>query len=347
MSNGSLLAQSGANIGRMLGAGMSGLGGNIQGMLTGIGEGIGRRRLLEEAARREQGILGGSMAIRQAAQQGQLSPEMLRSWSGSMQGLGMSSEDIMKQVKELQKINAAAQKQSKTNTYIESLGPEYAALYEASGDFKTVYNQYLEDNKQDSIADLAQQLDPSLSDDLALNITSSDLMKLYESKKEEGGAKKWAKWVNENSEITDDNRGEAITVAVAAFGKDAPKKVADLEAKQLDIKAKKEGKKSVPVLITMKADAGFGGLDALGGGKTQITTKNLPVDANGNLSEDAKNWLEAHAATAMVQDTGETWETSKPSVTNNVVSGQGGEGTTLSQVAPGLVQSLVNTQMQD
>jgi len=336
----SMLAQSGQNIGQQIGAPIQAFGQGIGGMLT-------RRREAQKEQEREKGILGGSMAVRQAAQQGQLSPEMLRSYGGSMQGLGMSSENIMKQVKELQEINAAAQQKSKKNDYIESLGPEYAALYEASGDFKTVYNQYLEDNKQDSIAALAQQLDPSLSDDLALNMTSSDLVKLYESKKEEGGAQKWAKWVNENRQITDDNRAEAITAATAAFGKDAPKKVADLEAKQLDIKAKKEGDKSVPVIITMKADAGFGGLDALGSGKTQITTKNLPVDANGNLTEDAKNWLEAHADTAMVQDTGETWKTSKPLVTTNVDSGQGGEGTTLSQVAPGLVQSLVNTQMQD
>jgi hypothetical protein len=50
MSNGSVLAQSGANIGQMLGSGMRGLGGNIEGMLTGVGEGIGRRGMEKEAA---------------------------------------------------------------------------------------------------------------------------------------------------------------------------------------------------------------------------------------------------------------------------------------------------------
>ena len=317
----------------------------------GVGQAPGfmamQKRQQEEKARREQGILGGGMAVQQAAQQGQLSPEMLRSYAGSMQGLGMSTEDLLKQIKELQETNAAVQKQGKTNKFINDLGPEYAALYEASGDFKTTYNQYLEDNQQTSIAALAKQLDPSLSDDLASNMTSSDLVDLYENQKEEGGAQKWAKWVNANPQITDDNRAEAITAATAAFGKDAPKKVADLEAKQLDIKAKKEGDKSVPVLITMKSSSAFSGLDALGGGKTQITVKNLPVDANGKLSDDSKNWLEAHADSAMVQDTGEPWKADKPSTTVNVDSGQGGGGTTLSQVAPGLVNSLVNTQMQD
>lgn len=336
----SMLAQSGTNIGQQIGAPVASLGQGVGGMLT-------KRREEQKQQERDKGVLGGSMAVQQAAQQGQLSPEMLRSYSGSMQGLGMSPEDIMKKVKELQDINAAAQQKGKTSSFIESLGPEYVALYEASGDFKTAYSQYIEDTQQDSIAALAQQLDPSLSDDLAANMTSSDLVELYENQKEEGGAQKWAKWVSKNLQITDDNRAEAITAATAAFGKDAPKKVADLEAKQLDIKAKKEGDKSVPVIITMKSSSAFGGLDALGGAKTQLTTKNLPVDANGNLTEDAKNWLEAHADTAMVQDTGETWKTSKPTVTTKVNSGQGGEGTTLSQVAPGLVESLVNTQMKD
>lgn len=96
----------------------------------------------------------------------------------------------------------------------------------------------------------------------------------------------------------------------------------------------------------MKSSSAFSGLDALGGGKTQITVKKLPVDANGKLSKDAKKWLEAHADSAMVQDTGEPWK-AEPSPTTDVDSGQGGGGTTLSQVAPGLVNSLVNTQMQD
>tara|TARA_Y100000004_G_C8927146_1_gene418129 strand:- start:426 stop:1448 length:1023 start_codon:yes stop_codon:yes gene_type:complete len=307
-----------------------------------------RQKEAEEKEKKEKGILSGNLAVQQAAQQGQLSSEMLKSYSGNMQNLGMSPEAILKQIKELQKINATAQQQGKKNDYIESLGPEYVALYEASGDFKTVYNQYIEDNKQDSIVALAQQLDPSLSDDLASNMTSSDLVNLYESKKKDKGAQKWAKWQGDNPQITDDNRQQAIEAAVTAHGKDAPKVVADLEAKQLKNRAEKEGDKSVSVLITMKSNSAFSGLDALGGGKTQITVKNLPVNDDGKLSDDAKNWLEAHAASAMVQDTGESWPVVETSTFSTPPEVQGGEGTTLSQLlSPELQKKLINTQMQD
>ena len=320
-----------------------------QQQLTQAAQGLGMTPMLmrqeKEKARREQGILGGSMAVQQAAQQGQLSTEMLRSYAGSMQGLGVAPEKILQQINELQKLNASAAQQSKTNKFIEDLGPEYTALYEASGDFKATYAKYLEDNQQDSITALAKQLDPSISDDLASNMTSSDLVDLYENQKEDKGVQKWAKWQGDNPQITDDNRQQAIMAAVAAHGKDAPKVVADLEAKQLKNRAEREGDKSVSVLITMKSTSAFSGLDALGGGKTQITVKKLPVDDNGKLSDDAKIWLEAHADSAMVQDTGESWKASTPTKTPD--SGQVGEGTTLSQVAPGLVQSLVNTQMQE
>lgn len=334
---------------QMMNQAYGGLAQGMGGLFTGVEKGLESRRIKQEKEvlkQREKGILGGSMAVQQAAQQGQLSPEMLRSYGGSMQGLGMSPEDIMTKIKELQEINAAAQQQGKTNSFIGTLGPEYAALYEASGDFKAAYSQYLEDNQQESIATLAQQFDPELSDDFVLQMTSSDLVDLYESRKENSGAQAWAKWVNENPQITDDNRAGAITAAVAAFGKDAPKKVADLEAKQLEIRAKKEGKKSVPVIITMKTTAAFSGLDQLSGGRTQITTKNLPVNPDGTLSPDAENWLEDHASSAMVQDTGQTWGAAPDTSPDNTPSGQGDESTTLGQLlSPALQEQLTNTQM--
>lgn len=49
MSIGSVLAQTGANIGGTLGSGMSGLGGAARGMLTTAGQGISRRRMEKEA----------------------------------------------------------------------------------------------------------------------------------------------------------------------------------------------------------------------------------------------------------------------------------------------------------
>lgn len=302
----------------------------------------------EEKARRDKGVLSGNMAIQQAAQAGNLTEEMLRSYAGSMQGLGVPNEDIIKTVSDLRQVNQAASKQNKSRSFVESLGSEYAAHYDAGFSVKDVHSMFLADEKQDSIVALAQQLDPSLSTDLASNMTSSDLISLYESKIEENGAQKWAKWQADNPQITDDNRQQAIEAAVAAHGKDAPKKVADLEARQLENKAKKEGDKSVPVLITMKSNSAFGEFELPGAsGKVQITVKKLPVNADGKLSDAAKTWLQAYASSAMVQDTGEPWEETPDPSDDVQDSGQGGEGTTLSQLAPSLVTGLTNTQFKE
>lgn len=303
------------------------------------------RQARKEEEERNKGILGGTLAAQQMAREGTFTPEVARDFAGSLQGLGVDPNQILERTGQLQELNTRAAQQNRTQNFVKSLGEEYEAQLAAGFSLKDIHSAYLKDAQQGSIVALAQQIDPTISAELAEQMTSKDLMELYESKKEEAGTQAWASWINDNPEINNSNRQEAITAAVAAFGAEAPKKVADLEAKQLEIRAKREGDKSVPVLITMKSNSAFSGLDALGGGKTQITVKNLPVGANGKLSDDAKNWLEAHADSAMVQDTGESWKTSTPK--KDLDSGQGGDGTTLSQVAPGLVQSLVNTQMQD
>ena len=281
---------------------------------------------------------------------------MLKSYSEDMRNLGVPVQNILTNITNLQRLDLESKERLRNErqstaakTFIDSLGEEYASLYAASGDFDSVYTQYLDNTRQSNIATLAQQLDPSISDDLASNMTSSDLVNLYESKKEDKGAQKWAKWQGTNPEINDSNRQQAIEAAVAAHGKNAPKIVADLEAQQIKNKAEKEGDKSVPVLITMKSNSAF--VDPISGGKTQLTTKSLPVDAQGKLSVDAKNWLEAHAQTAMVQDTGETWNTSTPVNVGGggTPSGQTNKTTssvTLGNLAPELITNLSNLELK-
>jgi len=334
---GGMLARSGAVTGQLMGQGLANLG-------TGIGAGLGgmlTRRREREQKLKEKGIFGGTRAVQQAAQSGQLTPEMLNSYIGSMEGLGVPYDKLLGQINSLQETNTNAKQKARTGNFISSLGEEYTTQYEAGvATPKELHTQFLKDKQQQSIADLAVSLDPSLDPQVAQQMTSSDLVSLYEDKKEEGGAAAWAEWQRDNPQINNENRQQAIDVAVRAFGKDAPKTVADLEAKQLSIRSEREGDKSVPVLITMKNTAAFGEFDALGGGKTQITVKKLPVNPDGKLSPAAEKWLEAHAESAMVQDTGEPWVKTKTSDSNSTIlggdtstpSGQGGEDSTLGQV---------------
>ena len=313
-----------------------------------IGQAPALMREQEQRQQRERGMMGGMLAAQQAAAEGRFDPETMKSYIGSMQGLGVSQADIMKTLPTLQETNQAAAQKKKSIAFVSSMGPEYVALSEAGFKINDIYTKFLEDGKQDSIISLAQQIDPSITTELASQMTSTDVVALYNTKKTEGGAQQWVEWQKTNSEITDENRASAIQAAVSAFGADAPKKVADLEAVQLNNKAKKEGETSTPVLITMKDTSAFSGIDSLGGGKQQITVKNLPIDANGRLTKEAEKWLENHAASAMVQNTGQGWKPNTVPKTNEVSTSTNepkSTSPTLNQLAPGLVKSLTDTQL--
>lgn len=302
----------------------------------------------EQRKQREKGMMGGMLAAQKAAAEGRFDPETMKAYMGSLQGLGVSQADIMKTLPALQATNQAAAQKKKSMAFVSSMGPEYVALSEAGFKINDIYTKFLEDGKQDNIISLVQQIDPSITPELASKMTSKDVVALYNTQQKEGGAQEWVEWQETNSEITDENRASAIQAAASAFGADAPKKVADLEAVLLNNKAKKTGETSTPVLITMKDTSAFSGIDSLGGSKQQITVKKLPIDANGRLTEESERWLENHAESAMVQNTGQGWKSKVVPETNEVSTSTNeskSTSPTLNQLAPGLVKSLTDTQL--
>ena len=64
-------------------------------------------RQQEQRQQREKGMMGGLLAAQQAAAEGRFDSETMKSYIGSMRGLGVSSEDIMKQLSALQTANQA------------------------------------------------------------------------------------------------------------------------------------------------------------------------------------------------------------------------------------------------
>lgn len=315
---------------------------SVQGVAykAGAAPGVIKRR--EEQERKDKGILGGTLAAQQMASQGMFTPEATHAFADKMYQFGVDPNQILQQTAQLRELSAQASQQNKTENFVNSLGEEYQAQFNAGFSLKEVHSAYLKNAQQDSIVSLAQELDPTLSAELAAQMTSKDLMELYESRKEKGGVQAWTSWIESNSEINNSNRQEAIAAAVAAFGAEAPKKVADLEAKQLDIRAKREGKKSMSVIITMKQDAALFEVPGMGGSGSKIQARNLPVGDDGQLTQEAKDWLQAHATTAIVSDTNETWSPD-PEPPPPPPPGEG----TLGQLAPGLVDSLVNAEMKE
>ena len=73
----------------------------------GIGMTPGLMRQQKEQDRRDKGMMGGILAAQQAAAEGRFDTETMKAYIGSMQGLGMSSEDLLKTIPTLQTANQA------------------------------------------------------------------------------------------------------------------------------------------------------------------------------------------------------------------------------------------------
>ena len=304
MSNiGRILALAGMQSGQNIGQGMSSFGQNIGGMLTRLSD-INRERVKkEEQERRDKGMLGGTMAIQQMAKAGDLDSESLRAYAGSMQGLGMSNKDIMSRVQSLEETNKAANKQTLQTQFLENLGDDYAAEVAAGvATPRQALERYNKDQGIRARKQLVEDLGLDINPELAGEMTAKDIYDAMEAKKDAAGAKEWTEWAS-NNEINSSNRQEAINQAVKAHGANAPKVVADLELKQLNIKSEREGKKSVPVLITLDSASVFSD-EAFGGKQPQIAVRNLPINEDGTLTKEAEDWLDGHASTALIQDRG-------------------------------------------
>jgi hypothetical protein len=62
----------------------------------GVGQTPGIMRMQQEREARQKGILGGTLALQRMAEAGEITPEILKEYSGSMQALGVDPEDILR-----------------------------------------------------------------------------------------------------------------------------------------------------------------------------------------------------------------------------------------------------------
>jgi len=66
----------------------------------GLGQTPGVMRMQREEEDRQKGMLGGTIALQKMAEAGEVTEEMLKEYSGSMQALGVDPEDILRTVSE-------------------------------------------------------------------------------------------------------------------------------------------------------------------------------------------------------------------------------------------------------
>lgn len=265
----------------------------------------------QEKQRRQEGLLGGLMQIQQSAQAGQLDPETARMAAGSLQGLGMPVESIMSTLSDAQGIQKQAMEQKKKEDkekriteYFNSFDPKWAQQYSVGVTPSEILKGIKEETDVEGRINIGETL--GIPAEVAAGMTGNELAGRLEAKKEEGGAQKWAQWVSNNSTITDANRSEAIEAAYAAFGKDAPAKVADLELKQLQKKEQDAKRNLKPVQVTLSSASVFSvpGMDST----SKIQKFDLAFNEDGTFTEATKKWLEAHAVHAFQPATGESWK---------------------------------------
>jgi len=161
--------------------------------------------------------------------------------------------------------------------------------------FQTFFDKYVPDDKKEEYRGLTQ----------AQILTRLD----QDADVEE--AREWAKWLNKNT-ITDDNRQEAINLAVNAFGSKAAAEVARAEASQLSKakESKAERKRTLLVTYQGRQDPMLAAM-----GQPAPTAKptklEIYLDEDGNVPERIDNLLNDTAISAIGQDFEYVWSPKK------------------------------------
>lgn len=289
---------------------------------TAIGSAPRRAREEEEEKRKEKGLLGGLMQIQRAAQAGQFDPSFADMAAKELQSLGMPVENIMSALSNAQTIQQQTMKkrqetdkEKRITEYFSSFDPRYGEQYAVGVTPSEILKSIREETAAEGRIRIGETL--GIPAEVAAGMTSNQLAESLDDKKEEGGAKKWADWVKSNPNITDENRSGALDAAYAAFGKDAPAKVADLELKQLQKKEKDAKRNLKPVQVTLSSASVFSvpGMDST----SKIQKFDLAFNEDGTFTEATKKWLNAHAVHAFQPATGASWSAKEnaPSLSNN------------------------------
>lgn len=129
-------------------------------------------------------------------------------------------------------------------------------------EYNTFFDTYVPDDKKEEYRGL----------------TKAQILSKLDAERDVNKAKEWATW-RTNNKITNENRQEAINLAVEVFGSRAAEEVASLEANQLNAELRGRKKK---VIVTYQGDG-----DPLLGipGKMKTKTQDITLDENGKVPE--------------------------------------------------------------
>ena len=129
-------------------------------------------------------------------------------------------------------------------------------------EYNTFFDTYVPDDKKEEYRGL----------------TKAQILAKLDSERDVNKAREWANW-RTNNKINNENRQEAINLAVEVFGSRAAEEVASLEANQLNAELKGRKKK---VIVTYQGDADpFLGTP----GKKKTKTQDITLDEDGKVPQ--------------------------------------------------------------
>ena len=125
-----------------------------------IGQAPALMRQQEQRQQREKGMMGGMLAAQQAAAEGRFDPETMKSFMGSMQGLGMSSADIMEKLPALQATNQAGVLNNSQNQLVglqQQLNEQAQILLESDDRSRKEAANYQIDSIEEQMVNIAKE----------------------------------------------------------------------------------------------------------------------------------------------------------------------------------------------
>jgi len=156
-------------------------------------------------------------------------------------------------------------------------------------EYNTFFDTYVPDDKKEEYRGL----------------TKAQILSKLDAERDVNKAKEWANWRTSNK-ITNENRQEAINLAVEVFGSRAAEEVASLEANQLNAELKGR-KKKVRVAYQGQGDPWLGEE-----GKIQTKDQEITLDENGQVPQRFKDMWEDTAVSVIGIDFDYTWPPAPP-----------------------------------
>jgi len=152
--------------------------------------------------KREQGRMGGMLAAQQAASEGRFDNETMKAYIGSLQGLGMSSEDIMKTIPDLQQINQSGVLNNNQNQLVglqQELNEQAKILLESDDQSRKEAANFYIDSLEEQMVNIAKEtrgIDAAdlvgIGDKTRAGVTKAQLQQIETRAKIEGAQEQMA-----------------------------------------------------------------------------------------------------------------------------------------------------------